>query len=530
LLITLALGIVIGSIVSDDASSAEKQNAVAELKMQGSGTPVVLNEEATLREGFSRIAATVKPAVVNISTQSIVRRRSQPRAPSEEDRMREFFGDDFWERFFGGPMPEQQKRRSLGSGVIVDSEGYILTNNHVVSLSSRSGKQRLADKIEVRLQNGATHLAEVVGVDPESDLAVLKINAGKPLSFVKIGDSSKLSVGDWVLAVGSPLELEQTVTAGIVSATARVVEGSRSFGDYIQTDAAINPGNSGGPLVNMRGEVVGINTFIASGTGFYVGVGFAIPSWVFVNSYNQLVTDGVIERGWLGVAMNTFPMTDEMAEFFGVAGDDPGGIKDGDGVIVTQLIDEKGDPADSGPAAQAGIQAGDVIVKLGAQEIESSWDLRVTVANTPPGKTVPIITVRKGEVQNLKVELAERTLEQTKRSEREGFSLDEKEEEEPRREIGLEFQTLSRRDAKQAGLEDEEGVVILDVTPGSLADDAGLKPRFVITHANGKPVPTARDFKDEVTSTRSGKGVVLRFVTVSSDGDKVVAYTSFVKP
>ena len=312
-----------------------------------------------------------------------------------------------------------------------------------------------------------------------------------------------MGVGDWVLAIGSPLQLEQTVTAGIVSATGRVVDGS-SFGDYLQTDAAINPGNSGGPLVNMKGEVVGINTFIATGTGFYVGIGFAIPSWVFVNSYNQLVTEGSIERGWLGIAMSTFPMTDEMAEYFGVAGKDPAGIKDGNGVIVTQLINEKGEPSESGPAAEAGILPEDVIVEVNGREIETGSDLTMTVANLPPGRTIPVVLVRKGEIKRLEVTLAERTLEQNQRSDRSGFSFEENEKEDEPKEIGLTFKDLLPKEARQLQIDDEEGALILEVIPGSLADDAGLGRGMVITHVNGTAISSAQVCKDAVNSVKSG--------------------------
>jgi len=528
LLLTLGLGITIGSIVSDGVFSAQTERQVAKLELRGEGTPSVLDEEISLRDGFSKVAEIIEPAVVNISTQSIVERGRAPQAP---DALRDFFGDDFWDRFFGPDEgPSRQKRTSLGSGVIVDSEGYLLTNYHVVApIQTSAGLRQVADKIEVQLYNGEEYVAQVIGVDPESDLAVLKISADKPLPFAQVGDSNQLKVGDWVLAVGSPFSLTQTVTAGIVSATKRVIR-TGIFGDYIQTDAAINPGNSGGPLVNMRGEVVGINSFITTTTGSFAGVGFAVPSSVFVNSYNQLVTTGKIERGWLGVSMNDTPMTPEMAEFFGVAGNDPEGIKDGDGVIITQLIDESGEPGDSGPAAKAGLQPEDVIVQFNNREIEDLWDLRAAVANTAPGETVPIVVVRKGQVLRFDVNLAERTLEQQQREASRGFSLDQRPEEETRpKEIGLEVKTLTAREADQMGLENERGVLILNVTPGSLGDDAGLEARQVITHINGHPVETVEQLKTQLDSIAAGQGVVVRYLAVER-GSKSIRYTSFRKP
>lgn len=525
LLITLGLGIAIGTIVSEGVLSAE-ESGIEQLRVQGEGKPLTLDRELSLAEGFSQVAKTIEPAVVNINTSAIIR-RAVPRRPERRERPQDpffdFFGEDLWERFFGGPalVPREQKLTSLGSGVLVDSKGYILTNYHVIAR---------ADKINVKLDNGETYAARVVGQDPESDLAVLKIDAQKALPFARIGDSSKARVGDWVLAVGSPFGFAQTVTSGIISATGRVVEDFSLFGDYIQTDAAVNRGNSGGPLVNMRGEVIGINSFISTESGGSQGVAFAIPASVFVNSYNQIVTRGKVQRGWLGVQMNSplLPFTEEMARHFGVAGQDPAGIKDGDGVLVTELLNEKGEPGELGPAYAAGIRPEDVIVKFGDREIENDFDLRSAVASTAPGKSVPLVVVRKGEVLNLTVTLAERTVEERTRAESSTQSLDEKKEEREK-EIGLEVQTLSSQDARRLNLEGEKGALIVSVSPGSLADEAGLTAHWVITHVNGEAVRSTQDLKNKVEALRAGQGAVMR-VVYSENGRKVVAYTSFVKP
>ena len=540
LLTALGVGIVIGTLVSDQVSSAAKDpDDVILLSVQEAGAPLVSSAATDLAEGFSRVVKQVRPAVVNISTTAVIRskQRTQRGAPDEDPR--NFFGDKFWERFFGpmGPQaPQDRKANSLGSGVIVDSKGYILTNDHVIAtVRNRDGGQKIADKIEVTLYNGETYVAKVVGEDPESDLAVLKIDSTNALPFAKVGSTSKMQVGDWVLAIGDPFGVGQTVTSGIVSATGRVVPNSSIFGDYIQTDAAINPGNSGGPLVNMSGEIVGINSFIFTRSGGSQGVGFAIPSSVFVNSYNQIVTQGKIQRGWLGVSMNIYEMTPEMTRYFGVSGDDSTGIKDGDGVLVTQLIDEKGEPGEDGPAYKAGVQPGDVIVKFGKREIETIHDLRSAVANTPPGEKQSVIVVRKGVIQDLPVVLAERTIEQQARSEGEGggLSFEEHREEERTKEIGLEFETLKQQDAEKMGLSDEHGVRILEVSVGSLADDAGLRAGQVITHVNGDPVQTAQDLYNGINSMSSSRGVILRIVWVNpqdSQRRKFIAYTSFIKP
>ncbi len=529
---TLLLGITIGTLVSDRVLSAEEdREPVALLKVQGEGSPLVLNQEVSLAEGFALVAKTVEPAVVNISTTAVIR-TSAPQERGSPDDLRDFFGDDFWQRFFGPMVPQERKTTSLGSGVIVDSNGYVLTNYHVVATSeNQQGVRQIADKIEVRLSSGETYLARIVGGDPESDLGVLQIDSPEPLPFAKVGDTSKMRVGDWVLAIGNPFGVGQTVTSGIVSATGRVIPTSTIFGDYIQTDAAINPGNSGGPLVNMRGEVIGINTFILTRSGGSQGVGFSIPSSVFINSYNQIVTKGKIERVWLGVSMNTYPLTGELSRFFGTSGDDPEGIKDGDGVLITQLIDEKGEPAKTGPAYLGGIREEDVIVKFGNREIENLYDLRVAVANTPPQKKVPVTVVRKGEVLNLTVTLAERTYDQRERAENEGLSFVERREEEREKEIGLEFETLSAQDAERLNLGEERGVLIREVAPGSLADEAVLARNQVITHVNGVPVTTAQNLYDKINAMGSGSGIVLRVIWQSPQDRRLnIAYTSFKKP
>ncbi len=530
LLLTLGLGMLIGPIVSHGVFRAEPKE-VAHLKIQGEKIPATLDKEVNLTEGFAQVAKTVEPTVVNISTSTVIETPQRRGGGSNQDRFRDFFGDDFFERFFGPMDPRGgQKQTSLGSGVIVDDKGYILTNYHVVAPMARRDTRLIADKISVRLHNAKTHDAWVVGQDPESDLAVLKIDVSYNLPHIKIGDASKLQVGDWVLAVGSPFGFAQTVTAGIVSATHRVVN-TKSFGDYIQTDAAINPGNSGGPLVNMKGELVGLNTFISTTVGQSSGVGFAIPSSVFVNSYNQIVTKGQVVRGWLGIAMNhPYPMTPEMAKYFGVAGNDPEGIKDGDGVIVTQVLDEKGDPAETGPAYKAGIRAKDVIVKFGNDEIEDVFDLRSVVANTPPGKTVPVVVLRQGKVLHLNATLEERTLEQQRRTENKSLSFEEQQEQTRPKEIGLEFKTLERRDLERLGLKDEQGVIVLEVRPGSLADEAGLFSNQIITHVNGDAIRNAQEFKDRIDSMASSKGIILQLVTVNRDRRKNISFTSFIKP
>ena len=508
-LAALGLGIIIGSIVSDGVGANPAEVQVAKLIRKGGGAPLVLDREISLHEGFARVVEMVGPAVVNISTQRLVeiQRGVLP------DALRDFFGRDPFHSPDGRRQPQERKSSGLGSGVVVDSAGYILTNYHVVDA---------ANKITVMLPSNASFPATVIGADRQSDLAVLKIDAEEPLPFAEIGDSDIVRVGDWVLAIGSPFNLQKTVTVGIVSATGRVGLGTNIFGDYIQTDAAINPGNSGGPLVNSRGEVIGINSFITTRSGGSVGVGFAIPSTVFVNSYNQLISKGKIERGFMGISMNLDPLSPEMADFFGVAGDDPDGVKDGDGVLVTQVHED-------GPADQAGVEAEDVIVKVAEKEVKTYWDLRVVIANTPPNEEVPIQVVRKGEVVDLSVTLAERTVEQDLEDQNKGISLDEKVERDRKKEIGLEVRSASERDLERLGIEGEQGILILEVTPTSLADDARLVPGQVVTHVNGEPVISGAEFRDRILELESGSGVILRLV-YSTGRQTGIRYTSFVKP
>ena len=525
-LAALVLGIAIGTVlVLDGVSSTEKESKSRLTTPEGRGKPLAAADAGSLTEGFTRVAESVEAAVVNINTTSIVNMERRQR------ELREFFGDNLWNRMPRGPA----RRTSLGSGVIVDSQGYILSNHHVIAPVEEAVGRRVADKISVTLHSGETHTAEVVGVDHESDLAVIKIEAPGPLPFVPVGDATDLRIGEWVLAIGNPFGVGKTITAGIVSATARVIGGpvmSAAFGDFIQTDAAINPGNSGGPLVNMSGEVVGINTLIVSGSRGSQGVGFAIPSTVFVNSYNQLVSKGKIERGWMGISMNDRPLNPEMAEYFGVAGEDPEGIKDGDGVLVTQLVDERGEPNQTGPAYDAGIREEDVIVKLGDQEVENNFDLRVTVANTPPGDALPVVVVRRGEVKNFSVMLAERTMEAQERSEAGGLSFEEEEEdqEKRRKEIGLRWRTLNPRDSDQLGLDEEGGVFITEIWPGSLGDEAGLRRFDIITHVNGDPVQTDREFKETIDSIEADQAIILRVISINQNRRPSVRYVSFRKP
>ncbi|MBI3635722.1 MAG: Do family serine endopeptidase [Candidatus Rokubacteria bacterium] len=394
---------------------------------------------------FARVAELVKPAVINVATES----RIAGKTPTEE-----FFGDEFFKRFYGGEAPERTPRHSLGSGVIVDASGIALTNAHVVEK---------ATQIEVTTVDGSKHKAKVVGVDKKTDIAVLRLDDGKgKFPFVRLGDSDRMQVGDWVIAVGSPFGLQSTVTAGIVSAKARRI-GVGPFDDFLQTDAAINPGNSGGPLVNMQGEVIGINTAIVAGGS---GVGFAVPSNLVRDVYAQLASTGKVSRGYLGVSLQ--PLTPELAKSFAA--------RDAKGVLVSEVVPNS-------PAARAGLKAGDIISEVDGKAVETPADLARTIGLSHAGKQTRLtlwseraqktVAVTLGDTPNEKAEKAEKALSG----------------------LGIEVRPVTPQIAKQLDLESTEGVVVSRVEEGSPADEAGVQPRDVIKEINRQPVKTPADFE-----------------------------------
>ena len=513
-LAVLGLGIGIGTLISYRVGAIGPGDS--QLKIV-SGTPAPAGGAAqALSQAFEEVAKRVGPSVVNINTEEVVGSRI-PRSGRNNQPL-----PDLWQQFMPD-MPQQYTVNSLGSGIIVDPKGYIITNNHVVEGAS---------KISVTVKDGKEYKARVIAGDSLSDIAVIKIDGDKDFPAAKIGDAKAMKVGDWVLAIGSPFGLEQTVTAGIVSAIGRVFEQAQEaamlFNDYLQTDASINPGNSGGPLVNMSGEVVGVNSFISTAgrQAANAGVGFAVPSHIFVEVYNQILAKGKVSRGWLGVNMNTnFPFTPAMAEYFGV--------KQGSGLLITGLIDEKGNPSDTGPAAKAGIKAEDVIVEFDGKKITGVQDLRLAVANTPPGRKVNVKAVRFGTVKDLSVTIAERTVEDSQAQEG-GFSFEEKTE--PKTEIGLTIDNVPARMARDYNI--EGGAMVLTVNPGSLAEEAGLRSRSqlgfdVIVAANGKKITVYQDMVDILKELKSGQSVViklLRYAITQRGALPATNYTSLTKP
>ena len=397
------------------------------------------NHEAGLRaaeqlsKAFQHAAETIRPSVVSISSRKRVAGNGRTQVP---DELRRFFGDDFFERF-GPPGGGEDGfvQQGLGTGIIVSKDGYILTNNHVVEG---------ADAVTVILHDERRYEAEIVGTDPKTDVAVLQIDAG-PLKAAKLGNSDNLSVGGWVIAVGSPFGLRSTITAGIVSATGRSSVGIADYEDFIQTDAAINPGNSGGPLVNLRGEVVGINTAISTRSGGSMGVGFAIPVNMARSVMKSLIEDGRVVRGFLGVIIQN--LNENLANSFEYDGTD--------GALVARVQD--GSPAD-----QAGLREGDIIMEIDGQSVEDVDELRFAVAETKPGTKSDLVIFRDGERQTVTVEIGELDAEQQTASRESGDrSLD----------LGMQYRTLSPEIAQRLGYDEAiEGVVITGVEPLSPAD------------------------------------------------------------
>jgi serine protease Do len=424
---------------------------------------------------LSGVAKKAMLAVVNISTTQKVSRQS-PRSPMPgpdpfggHDPMEEFF-----RRFFGERGPSRPQR-SLGSGFIISEDGYIITNNHVVGDAA---------KITVRLSDKEEHEAKVIGTDDKTDIALIKIDAGRPLPTVPLGKSAALEIGDWVLAIGNPFGLEETVTAGIVSAKGRVI-GAGPYDDFIQTDASINPGNSGGPLLNLKGEVVGINTAIFSQSGGNIGIGFATPIDLAESIITQLKNKGKVTRGWLGVAIQE--VTPELAKSFG--------LKESTGALVADVTKDS-------PADKAGLQRGDVITKFNGTLVKDSRELPTLVAQRPVGEKVDLTVLRGGQEKSVTVTLGELSDTQA----RAGQS------EENTENWGLTVADLTADVARRFELEPEQqGVVIVDIEPGSPAELQGLQRGDLIEEVDRTPVKSVEDFKKAVTKAQ-GKDTLLLLV------------------
>lgn len=417
---------------------------------------------------FADIAEKVGPAVVRIEADKLEKRQRRgyfENSPS----------DNFWDRFFGNPREQEYRSTASGTGFFISKDGYILTNNHIVEN---------AIKIKVTSLQGDEYSAELIGTDPKTDIALLKIK-GNNFSYVNLGNSEQLRVGEWVLAIGNPLGFAHTVTAGIVSAKGRQLSNTSElrYQDFIQTDAAINRGNSGGPLVNMQGEVVGITSMIYTPTGGNIGIGFAIPSDLTKKIVTQLKETGKVVRGYLGISLPIEDIDEKLKEVLN--------LKSKKGAMIHSV--ESGTPAD-----KAGLQQLDVIIEINGQSVEDNNDLLFKIAEIRPGTKVNLIVIRNGEEQNFSVKL-------DKAMDREAPEIKDPTDDD----IGYSVQDLTASIARDYGFRSQEGVLIMSVSRYSEAEEEGIQPGDIILEINRQPVKNVRDFQKIVKKIDKGRAYLL---------------------
>ena len=498
-LATLALGILIGTVVTYGVKGKTIDSSDAQ--------QLSIPQAKQVSNAFSAIAKQLEPSVVNINTESVIqnphrglprgRTRPSPNNPNgggndDQDQDQDNPFQDFMDRFFGGQgggqVPDQQedmRARSLGSGVIVDPKGYIVTNYHVVEK---------ADKIRVSLMGdppSVSYPAKVIGTDKETDLAVIKIDVNRTLPAAKIGNSDSMNVGDWVLAIGSPFGLEESVTAGIVSAKGRNIVPGRQFQSFIQTDAAINPGNSGGPLVNLDGEIIGINTAIYTQSYGYQGVGFALPSNTVALVYNQLVgAEHRVARGSIGVEFSAQP-NPAVARVYGVK----------NGVIISNVIA-------NGPAAKAGLKTGDAITAVNGREVKTGDELVGDISAAKPGSSIKLTYLRNGKTEQADVTVSDRM---KLFGARLGLTDEEPEEDNTPKQtkLGIAVRDIAPEVATRLGISPGKGVQVIEVKPDSFGDSIQLQRGDVILELNKQAVTDAASFEKLQSQLKSGEDVVL---------------------
>jgi serine protease Do len=484
--VMISIGIIIGLLLATDVKWFSTDRSVQEpMAAATSPSPAPTLPNGALNPGnsgsaanqlFVSVAESTTPAVVNISTSRVVKgRQGGSQNPLFDDPFfRRFFGDDFSHQF---EAPQSRREQSLGSGVIVDPNGYIVTNNHVVTQ---------ADEIKVLLADKREFTGKIVGSDPKTDVAVVKINATN-LPTIPWGDSGELKVGEYVLAIGNPFGLNQTVTMGIISAVGRANVGIADYEDFIQTDAAINPGNSGGALVNTRGQLIGVNTAIFSRSGGYMGIGFAVPSNMVRLVMTSLIKEGKVIRGWLGVSIQE--VTSELAKQFG--------LKEAKGALISDVLKDT-------PADRAGLKRGDVIIKYNGHDIANAGQLRNLVAETVVGQQVAVVIIRDKREKKLTVKIDEQPKDiaaggggSAAPSESEVLS-------------GLEVRQLTPDLADQLNLpHSTTGVVITNVENGSLAEEAGVRAGDVITEIDRQAVKNLDDYRRIGRKLQAGESVLL---------------------
>lgn len=507
MLCTLGIGIVIGTVVNTGVNAAKAQNVAPD------ATPLVIPAAVETGNEFSKLAKKISPSVVNITAdytpkQQVTRnRRANPRGDDQEGQGNQGNDDgsaELFRRFFGNQAPgliippqDMGKREQSGTGFIVDKNGYIITNKHVVS----NDEGNAVDHIKVKLHGEDTeYRAKLIGFDRESDIAVLKIDAHHPLQPVTLANSDGVQVGDWAVAMGSPFGLQETVTAGIVSAMNRANIGDGQFQRFIQTDAAINPGNSGGPLLNIRGEVIGVNTMIATRSGGYEGIGFALPINMAVRDYNDIIRDGHVTRGSIGVTwqQNIKPETLKAMGF-------------DHGVIISDVKKD-------GPADKAGVKADDIILGINGKPLKDGDDLMGRVADMPVGTPCVLNVDRDGKKMEFKLVVQDRmkvfwddprVVGEVKSA---PVANTDTEKPEVSKVVQFGIQVRALTDDEKALTSDKTGMVVTRVEPDSFASDIGMQDRDIITSIDRKPVNSVDDIKKIQTTLKPGDPVVFRVV------------------
>jgi|HubBroStandDraft_6_1064221.scaffolds.fasta_scaffold101661_1 serine protease Do len=509
LLVTLAIGIVIGTLVNTGVHAARGQTAAPD------ASPLVVPNAVQLGNEFTKLAKKLEPSVVYITADYTPKVTENPHGrggqeeeaqPGEGDDKGNGDGLDLFKRFFrngpsGGDLPQKAfKQEQSGTGFVVDKNGYIITNHHVIAK---------VDHIKVKLHGDDTteYRARVVGIDPETDLAVIKIDPRSPLVPVNIGNSDAVQVGDWAVAIGSPFGLEASVTAGIVSALGRDIGGALQLQRFIQTDAAINPGNSGGPLLNIRGEVIGVNTMIATQSGGYQGIGFALPINMVARVYNDIIRSGKVTRGSIGIEWSK---ADDKPELFKALGTSSG-------VLISKV--QKGGPAD-----KAGLKADDIIIAMAGKPVKNGEDLVSRVSESPINSNINVTVDRDGKHMDFGITVLDRA--EVFKDRPEFAELRQPQAEEPipppsearQYKFGIKLHALTDAERSSMELDAKGGLLVQSVDADSFAEDIGLMEKDVILSINRQPVSSVEDVKRIQGTLKSGDPVAFHIMRPSSGG------------
>ncbi|MGI8744358.1 MAG: Do family serine endopeptidase [Bryobacteraceae bacterium] len=505
IVITLGIGIVLGTFVNGGVHAAKSQFIAPD------ASPLVIPNPVQLGNEFTKLAKTLEPSVVYITADYTARATSMNphgklRSPGEEDNSDE--GLDLFKRFFrNGPgaeaPPRAYRQEQSGTGFVVDKNGYIITNHHVVSR---------VDRIKVKLHGDPSdYRARVIGYDGETDLAVIKIDTKTPLIPVNVGNSDSVQVGDWAVAIGSPFGLEASVTAGIVSALGRDI-GTLQLQRFIQTDAAINPGNSGGPLLNIRGEVIGVNTMIATQSGGYQGIGFALPINMVAKVYNDIIKTGKVTRGSIGVKWNKANKPELLRAL---------GAKQG---VMVETVTK------GGPAEKAGLKDEDIIVAMNGQPVKDGEELVVRLSEIPIGTVINLSVDRDGKRMDFKVAVEDRSV---------VFKQDLAQRqpvEEPGKiegaqaKFGMKIKALTEAERETLDLKDKRGVQVVSVDEGSFAEDIGIQEKDIIVSINRQPVSSVEEVKKIQSSLKPGDPVAFRMMRANplgARGERGAGWTAF---